>query len=112
LLKTDSGSHGDDHFFPGPTDIAWDLAAAIIEWQMNEQQTTQFLDRYRHASGDDARARIDGFIKAYAVFRLAYFLMAENAMSGQGEQVRLQSAAATYRAVLTRMHACKLAAAV
>src|ERR1051325_5760709 len=26
LLKTDSGSHGDDHFFPGPTDIAWDLA--------------------------------------------------------------------------------------
>jgi hypothetical protein len=112
LLKTDSGSHGDDHFFPGPTDIAWDLAAAIIEWQMNEQHTTQFLDRYRHASGDDARARIDGFIKAYAVFRLAYFLMAENAMSGQGEQVRLQSAAATYRAVLTRMHACKLAAAV
>ena len=23
VLKTDSGSHGDDHFFPGPTDIAW-----------------------------------------------------------------------------------------
>ena len=27
-------------------------------------------------------ARIDGFIKAYAVFRLAYCLMAANAMNG------------------------------
>ena len=44
LLKTDSGSHGDDHFFPGPTDIAWDLAGAIVEWQMNEQQAAEFLD--------------------------------------------------------------------
>jgi hypothetical protein len=112
LLKTDSGSHGDDHFFPGPTDIAWDLAGAIVEWQMNDQQMTEFLDRYRHASGDDANARIDGFIKAYVVFRCAYCLMAANAMSGQDEQVRLQSAMATYRAVLTRMQACNLAAAV
>ena len=90
LLKTDSGSHGDDHFFPGPTDIAWDLAGAIVEWQMNDQQTTEFLDRYRRASGDDASARIDGFIKAYTVFRLAYCLMAANAMNGSDEQPRLQ----------------------
>ena len=56
LLKTDSGSHGDDHFFPGPTDIAWDLAGAIVEWQMNEQQATDFIDLYRCASGDDPSA--------------------------------------------------------
>ena len=80
LLKTDSGSHGDDHFFPGPTDIAWDLAGAIVEWQMNEEQATEFLSLYQRASGDDACTRIDGFIKAYAVFRLAYCLMAANAM--------------------------------
>ena len=94
LLKTDSGSHGDDHFFPGTTDIAWDLAGAIVEWQMNEQQAAEFLNRYRRASGDDASARIDGFIKAYAVFRLAYCLMAANAMNGSDEQPRLQRAAA------------------
>jgi hypothetical protein len=101
LLKTDSGSHGDDHFFPGPTDIAWDLAGAIVEWRMNEEQTTEFLNLHHHASGDDASTRIDGFIKAYAVFRLAYCLMAANAMNGSDEQARLQSAAASYRAVLT-----------
>ena len=100
LLKTDSGSHGDDHFFPGPTDIAWDLAGAIVEWKMNEAQKTEFLNLYCRASGDDATARIDGFIIAYAVFRLAYCLMAANAMSGSDEQPRLQRAADVYRAVL------------
>ncbi len=112
LLKTDSGSHGDDHFFPGHTDIAWDLAGAIVEWQMNEQQAAEFLDRYHRASGDDASARIDGFIKAYAVFRLAYCLMAANAMNGSDEQPRLQRAAANYRATLTRTQASILSAAV
>ncbi|MGZ4868381.1 MAG: hypothetical protein ACXV7C_14220, partial [Candidatus Angelobacter sp.] len=110
LLKTDSGSHGDDHFFPGPTDIAWDLAGAIVEWQMNEEQTTEFLDRYYRASGDDASVRIDGFIKAYAVFRLAYCLMAANAMSGSDEQPRLQRAADVYKDVLTRMEEPSLTA--
>lgn len=108
LLKTDSGSHGDDHFFPGPTDVAWDLAGAIVEWQMNEQQIAEFVDRYFRASGDDARARIDGFVKAYAVFRLGYCLMAANAMTGSDEQPRLLRAATGYRAVLAKiqLHSC------
>lgn len=112
LLKADSGSHGDDHFFPGPTDIAWDLAGAIVEWTMNEEQTAEFLNLYHRASGDDAAARIDGFIKAYTVFRLAYCLMAANAMNEPDEQPRLKRAAGTYRAVLTRMQAEILSAAV
>jgi hypothetical protein len=110
LLKTDSGSHGDDHFFPGPTDIAWDLAGAIIEWKMNEQQTRKFLDLYRCSSGDDASTRIHGFIKAYAAFRAAYCMMAANAMSGSDEQQRLQQAAAAYRLVLTQVESRALAA--
>jgi adenine/guanine phosphoribosyltransferase-like PRPP-binding protein len=112
LLKTDSGSHGDDHFFPGPTDIAWDLAGAIVEWKLNEEQTTEFLNLYHRASGDDAVPRIGSFIRAYTVFRLAYCLMAANAMTGLYEQPRLQQAAATYRSILTRLQACILAAAV
>jgi len=112
LVKTDSGSHGDDHFFPGPTDIAWDLAGAIVEWQMNEEQAAEFLNLYRLASGDDAKARIYDFIKAYTVFRLAYCLMAANAMNGSDEQPRLQRAAATYRTALTRIQTSALSAVV
>jgi hypothetical protein len=102
LLKTDSGSHGDDHFFPGPTDIAWDLAGAIVEWQMSEQQTTEFLDLYYCASGDNAKHRINGFIKAYAVFRLAYCLMAAKALNGSDEEKRLRRAADIYRTLLMK----------
>ncbi|HET9284482.1 MAG TPA: hypothetical protein VFR24_21215 [Candidatus Angelobacter sp.] len=103
ILKTDSGSHGDDHFYPGPTDIAWDLAGAIVEWRMNAQQSAEFLGIYRRTSGDDAAARIDGFIRAYAVFRCAYCMMAANAMQQSDEQVRLEQAAADYNAVLMQM---------
>jgi hypothetical protein len=110
LLKTDSGSHGDDHFFPGAADIAWDLAGAMVEWRMNEDQANAFLDLYRRASGDDAVRRIEGFITAYTVFRCAYSMMAANAMQGSEEQPRLQRAAAGYRALLIEMMSRNVAA--
>jgi hypothetical protein len=100
MLKTDCGSHGDDHFFPGVTDIAWDLAGAIVEWRMNAEQVESFLDLYRRASGDDAESRIGRFVTAYAVFRGAYCMMAANALQGSNEQARLEKAAARYAAVL------------
>jgi hypothetical protein len=111
MLKTDSGSHGDDHFFPGPTDIAWDLAGAIVEWRMNEQQAREFLDLYRRCSGDNASSRLAGFIRAYAVFRAAYCMMAANALRGSEEQARLDRAAASYQDLLLQPLAQSHAAA-
>jgi hypothetical protein len=96
VRKTDCGSHGDDHFYPGPTDIAWDLAGAIVEWRMSGAQAQFFLEAYRRASGDDPHRRIDGFVTAYAIFRRAYCLMAANALQGTEEQERLEWAAASY----------------
>jgi len=100
MLKTDSGIHGDDHFLPGATDIAWDLAGAIIEWRMDARHTEAFLKMYHRASGDDARKRIDGYLKAYTVFRCAWCLMAANAVQGSKEQERLEQAAGDYGAIV------------
>lgn len=100
LLKTDCGSHGDDHFYPGPTDIAWDLAGAIVEWRMNVAQSAEFLRLYSRTIGDDPSARITDYIHAYTVFRCAYCKMAANAMQGTAEQVRLDRATSTYAALL------------
>jgi hypothetical protein len=105
MLKTDSGSHGDDHFFPGSTDIGWDLAGAMVEWRMTREQATEFLDQYRRISGDDARARVDDFIRAYIVFRWAYCKMAANAIQGAPEQASLEAAAESYAAMLPAMRA-------
>jgi hypothetical protein len=100
MLKTDSGSHGDDHFFPGPTDIAWDLAGAIVEWRMDVTQAAEFLELYHRASGDDPSGRIEDFIRAYTVFRWAFCRMAAGAMAGTAEQLRLDAAAESYAAAL------------
>lgn len=72
LRKTDGIAHGDDHFFPGPTDIAWDLAGAIVEWEMNRNAQEYFLACYRRASGDDAKRRIGPWLIAYASIRGAF----------------------------------------
>ncbi len=97
ILKTDSGTHGDDHLFPGPVDIAWDLAGAILEWGMSAEAAGYLLDRYRQRSGDDARPRIASYLLAYAVFRMAYCGMAAFTMRGSEEEPRLRRAAVHYR---------------
>lgn len=105
MLKTDSGSHGDDHFFPGPSDIAWDLAGTVVEWQMSPDDTEAFLEMYSRLSGDAAEERIGDYLIAYGVFRCAWCLMAANAMEDRREQERLKNASAMYR---TRfMEACE-----
>jgi len=78
---------------------------------MNGQQASDFLALYRCASGDDAALRICGFIKAYAVFRAAYCVMAANAMRGSDEEARLQRAAEDYKVVAAKMAQRSLSAA-
>lgn len=101
MLKTDSGSHGDDHFFPGPTDIAWDLAGTIVEWRMSSAAQEFFLSAYQRASGDNPRWRLSDYITAYTAFRAGYCTMAADASCGS-ERARLEQAAAGYSSRLIR----------
>ncbi len=108
LLKTDAAGHGNDHFFPGPADIAWDLAGAIVEWQLPPEAANHFLERYGALSGDDAGARIEPYRLAYTLFRMGYCKMAAEAMRGTEEEKRLSAAYQAYRALaeyLTRQAA-------
>jgi hypothetical protein len=96
LIKADGTTHGDDHFFPGPTDIAWDIAGAIVEWRLDENAREFLLERYFRASGDDLRNRIDAFLLAYAMFRVAYCGMALTTVAGTSEAPRLEAAHERY----------------
>jgi hypothetical protein len=98
LLKVDSATHGDDHFFPGPTDIAWDLAGAIVEWDLAPDTARMFLDCYYRSSGDDARGRVSNYLIAYSIFRTAYCKMASASMQGSEEESRLIRDYYRYRA--------------
>lgn len=102
LVKVDGVTHGDDHFLPGPTDIAWDLAGIIVEWNLGSDARERLLAEYRARSGDDARARIDGYVLAYTLFRLGYVKMAAGAMRGSDEEARLLRDYQRYRSALQR----------
>lgn len=72
-LKTDAVDHGDNHFYPGPTDIAWDLAGAIAEFHLEAAESEYFIHRYIHHSGDcQVAARLPFFRIAYEAFRAGY----------------------------------------
>jgi hypothetical protein len=96
-IKTDGANHGDDHFFPGPTDIAWDLAGAIIEWELSQDAIQYLLRRYEWLTGDAAGKRLPAWTAAYAIFRMAYCKMAAQALEGTPEQARLHMEYRRYR---------------
>jgi len=100
ILKLDGTTHGDDHFFPGPTDIAWDVAGAIVEWEMDAAAADFLIEQYRTRSGDDIRPRMRPFVLAYAIFRMGYCKMAAEAMKGTSEFDRLWIAYERYRAYI------------
>jgi hypothetical protein len=104
LLKMDNASHGDDHFFPGPTDIAWDLAGAIVEWDMQEAAVEKLLNCYHAESGDDPRHRLPTYELAYSTLRMGYCKMAAEAMRGSAEESRLAAHYLHYREIATKLY--------
>lgn len=97
VLKLDAALHGDDHFFPGPCDIAWDLAGVIVEWELRGPARDCFLSAYQCASGDDPRSRAINYELAYAMFRLAWSRMAAASVTGNEEEARLMRDDQRYR---------------
>jgi len=84
-LKTDGVGHGDGHQFPGPTDIAWDLAGVIVEWNLSVAEAQFFLSEYRRRSGDHADARLRPYLLLYAILRTAQCRMASASMGARRE---------------------------
>ena len=99
LLKLDAGSHGDNHFFPGPCDIAWDIAGAIMEWELQGEARDRFIRLYEARSGDRIKERLAPYLLAYTIFRLSWSKMAALAMQGEYDEALLTRDYRRYRAL-------------
>ncbi|MFZ5896298.1 MAG: hypothetical protein ACOY0T_34905 [Myxococcota bacterium] len=99
VMKTDCSDHGDDHLFPGPCDIAWDLAGAVVEWRLDHVGRDQLLRAYRRLTRDDARTRLPAYELAYLAFRLGWSRMARLS-SDELESRRLSKLEHRYQAQL------------
>jgi hypothetical protein len=97
LVKIDGNADGDGHFLPGPTDILWDLAGAIIEWNLNRDAEEYLLAQFRKRAGVPAKAKLPWFLLAYSVFRMSHCKMAYSSTLDVAEKRRLNTAARYYR---------------
>jgi hypothetical protein len=101
LLKTDAVDHHADHFYPGDADIAWDLAAACVEFDLDTPARHYFLDRYRTESGDRVSSRVFGFYElAWVAFRAGYTSMAAGAVECGAERDRFEKLFRKYARML------------
>jgi hypothetical protein len=96
-VKTDALDHHDDHFFPGPQDIAWDVAAFGVECGAPHR----IAERYAELSGDrDIAARLPFYRIAYLAFRLGYCDVAADALGDWEDAARFRRARQRYEALI------------
>jgi hypothetical protein len=102
-LKVDALDHHDDHFFPGCQDIAWDLAAAAVELDLDEPTRASLVERYRRLSGDvTIERRLSFYTAVYLAFRLGYCTMAAKVLGNTADARRFARQVLRYRAVIAR----------
>ena len=68
IVKVDAIDHGAGTRLPGPTDAAWDLAGAAVEFGMEDAAIAELVRACAYAAGEDARVLAD----AAAAYRAPY----------------------------------------
>ncbi|HEY2733280.1 MAG TPA: hypothetical protein VGI70_04810, partial [Polyangiales bacterium] len=102
MIKFDGHGHGDGHLLPGPTDVCWDLAGAIVEWNMDAHAQDALVSLYERLSGERVRSRIDSFVAAYAACRIGEMSLARMS-ADELERTRIERQRALYGRRLERV---------
>lgn len=105
LIKTDALDHHCGHDLVGCQDIAWDVAAAIAEFELNAAQANELVVAAQRWSGRDVDHELLEFYRvAYAAFRLAWAAAgAEMCSPGDADRQRLEARASRYSAQLQQL---------
>ncbi|HEY0014543.1 MAG TPA: hypothetical protein VGB79_17005 [Allosphingosinicella sp.] len=105
-LKTDALDHHAAHDLVGCQDIAWDVAGAIVEFDLGDEDAAAFAEQVAQASGRPVDAALIAFsITAYSAFRLGQASLAAD-RSPPGERARLGARAAACIARIRRNVGC------
>jgi hypothetical protein len=93
--------HHEDHFFPGCQDVAWDVAAAVVELDLETSGRTHLVDCYRRLSGDRTiTSRLHHYTIAYLSFRLGYTTLASSVLGQTDDGGRFARLAQRYAGLL------------
>jgi hypothetical protein len=98
VRKVDALDHHGGHFFPGPADCAWDVAATLAEFAWPPATCESFVAAYQRHSADATIARRLAFHEAaYAAFRMGYSTMAAATLAGTPDGERFSREATRHR---------------
>ncbi|PWC31071.1 hypothetical protein [Azospirillum sp. TSO35-2] len=75
LLKTDALDHAAAHDLIGCQDIAWDVAGAIVEWELSAQQAAALCEAVGRATPLDRRL-VAFCLPCYLAFQIGYWSFA------------------------------------
>jgi len=94
LLKTDAAGHEADHTLVGRQSLIWDIAGAVIEWQLDGAASASLLE----SMGIRVRPDILRlYLAAYAAFRIGQCTLCGQTTPDSDEHIRLSGAVQTYR---------------
>jgi len=81
IVKVDTAEHGDDHFQPGPQDIAWDVAAVLGEFAWSANERTSLVERLAVELKDPSLSlRLRWMAPCYLAARLGYSAFAAESL--------------------------------
>lgn len=103
FIKTDVADHHNDHCFPGPQDIAWDLASTSIEFDLPQDAERALLQRFASLTHDRSIGpRLPFYRLAYLAYRAGYATLAADTLRGTDEAPRWQHELSRCRNLLNR----------
>lgn len=92
-VKVDTLDHHSDHFFPACQDIAWDVAAACVEFSLSADAQQVLM---RHLDGTSIRERLPFYLIAYLSYRMGYCTIAAEALGASEDANRFRSLVGVY----------------
>lgn len=97
-VKTDALDHHADDFLPGGRDIAWDVAGAVVELQLDADRMTSLIDRCARRLADRTlERRLEFYIPAYTAYRLGYATLAAESLGRTADGMRFRCLRRRYR---------------
>lgn len=105
IMKVDSSGHSWDHTAVGVQPVAWDVAAALVEWDLHGEAATPLMQAFVKASGCSiAPSTLNFYRMAYLAFRVGLCSLCANMSAHDpAEQARLWRAYSHYKSQLAAM---------
>jgi hypothetical protein len=97
ILKTDCEGHAHDHTIVGPQSLLWDVAGALVEWDLSLRVATPLLSVIEQGGAPIDFEALTYYLLAYSAFRVGLLSLSLNQTSDAAEKNRLSLARNFYR---------------